>query len=212
MGTNKQLYEIWPGRPYPLGAQWDGQGVNFSLFSENAQKVELCLFDRHTRQESMRINMPEHTDQIWHCYLPQARPGLLYGYRVYGPYQPEQGHRFNPNKLLLDPYAKVIDGDLQWRDHHFGYRIGDPQADLSFDRRDSAPGMPLCKVVDPAFTWGDDRPPQIPGTTPSSMSFTSRASPRVIRRSHRNSAAPMRRSPWSRASSISSGWASPPWN
>ncbi len=162
MGTNKQLYEIWPGRPYPLGAQWDGQGVNFSLFSENAQKVELCLFDRHTRQESMRINMPEHTDQIWHCYLPQARPGLLYGYRVYGPYQPEQGHRFNPNKLLLDPYAKVIDGDLQWRDHHFGYRIGDPQADLSFDRRDSAPGMPLCKVVDPAFTWGDDRPPQIP--------------------------------------------------
>ncbi|MBM3357641.1 MAG: glycogen debranching protein GlgX [Betaproteobacteria bacterium] len=150
---------VWLGKPYPLGATWDGQGVNFSLFSESAEKVELCLFDPQGRRETERVAMREQTDQIWHCYLPEARPGLLYGYRVHGPYAPDKGHRFNPNKLLLDPYAKAVSGALRWSDALYGYRIGSPREDLSFDRRDSHPGMPKCMVVDTAFTWGDDRPP-----------------------------------------------------
>src|SRR5216110_2684194 len=105
---------VWPGRPYPLGATWDGEGVNFALFSEHAEKVELCLFDNAGRREIERIDIQECTDQVWHCYLPAARPGLLYGYRVYGPYKPEEGHRFNPHKLVLDPYAKWIAGALNW--------------------------------------------------------------------------------------------------
>ena len=153
---------VWPGRPYPQGATWDGEGVNFALFSEHAEAVELCLFDARGRRELQRIAMTERTDQVWHCYLPEARPGLLYGYRVDGPYQPQQGHRFNANKLLLDPYAKSIVGTLAWSDAHFGYRIGAPRADLSFDRRNNALGMPKCQVIDPAFTWGDDRPPRTP--------------------------------------------------
>ncbi|MCC6611093.1 MAG: glycogen debranching protein GlgX [Burkholderiales bacterium] len=153
---------VWPGRPYPRGASWDGEGVNFTLFSEHAQKVELCIFDAGGRREMQRIALREQTDQVWHCYLPEARPGLLYGYRVHGPYRPEDGHRFNPHKLLLDPYAKNIVGALRWSDAHFGYRIGDPAADLSFDRRDSAGAMPKCKVVETAFTWDGDRGPQIP--------------------------------------------------
>ena len=146
-----------PGRPYPLGATWNGAGVNFAIFSEHAEKVELCLFDPRGRREVQRIVLPEYTDLIWHGYLPDARPGLLYGYRVYGPYDPPNGHRFNHNKLLLDPYAAMIAGSLQWSDAHFGYRIGSPRADLSFDRRDDAAGMPKCVVVDTAFTWGNDR-------------------------------------------------------
>ena len=153
---------VWSGESYPLGATWDGEGVNFALFSENAQRVELCLFDRRGRRELQRINLRDRVDQVWHCYLPEARPGLLYGYRVYGPYAPEQGHRFNPYKLLLDPYAKAIDGPLRWSDAHFGYRVGHYKADLSFDRRNDAAGMPKCRVIDPAFTWGDDRPPRTP--------------------------------------------------
>jgi len=153
---------VWPGRPYPQGATWDGEGVNFALFSEHAEAVELCLFDRRGRREIQRIRLREQTDRVWHCYLPEARPGQLYGYRVYGPYQPQQGHRFNPNKLLLDPYAKSIVGNLAWSDAHFGYRIGHSRADLSFDRRNNANGMPKAKVIDPAFTWGDDRRPNIP--------------------------------------------------
>jgi isoamylase len=153
---------VWPGRPYPQGATWDGEGVNFAIFSELAEKVELCLFDQNGRQETHRVVLPEHTDQVWHGYLPEARPGLLYGYRVYGPYDPAKGYRFNPNKLLLDPYAKQILGTLRWSDAHFGYRIGHRQEDLSFDRRDSASGMPKSRVIDPAFTWGTDRPPRIP--------------------------------------------------
>jgi glycogen operon protein len=155
-------YSVWPGWPYPLGATWDGEGVNFALYSEHGEKVELCIFDERGRRELQRITMPEHTDQVWHCYLPEARPGMLYGYRVHGPYRPEQGHRFNPNKLLLDPYAKSIVGALNWSDAHFGYRVGHEKADLSFDRRDSAAGMPRCRVIDPAFTWGDDRRPAVP--------------------------------------------------
>jgi len=152
---------VWPGRPYPRGAHWDGEGVNFALFSEHAEKVELCLFDENGDNEVQRIELPEYTDQVWHGYLPEARPGQLYGYRVHGPYQPEHGHRFNPNKLLIDPYARAIVGDLRWDDALFGYTIGHPEGDLSFDERDSAPFMPRCKVIDPAFTWGNDTPPDI---------------------------------------------------
>jgi len=150
---------VWPGRPYPLGATWDGKGVNFSLFTEHADKVELCLFDRRGSRELARVVMPEYTDQCWHAYLPDVRPGQLYGYRVYGPYDPERGHRFNHNKLLLDPYARSLRGEMRWHDAHFGYRVGDAGADLSFDRRDNARWMPKCRVVDTAFTWNDDRAP-----------------------------------------------------
>jgi glycogen operon protein len=148
---------VLPGRPYPLGATWNGAGVNFALFSEHAEKVELCLFDPRGRREVQRVVLPEYTDSVWHGYLPDARPGLLYGYRVYGPYDPANGHRFNHHKLLLDPYAAMISGAIQWSDAHFGYRIGSPRADLSFDRRDNAAGMPKCVVVDTAFTWGNDK-------------------------------------------------------
>ena len=157
-----EVTTVWPGQPYPLGATWDGQGVNFSLFSENADKVELCLFDPKTRQEISRIEMPEQTDLIWHAYLPNARPGLLYGYRVHGPYQPLKGHRFNANKLLLDPYAKAIDGEMEWHDHHYGYRLNQNDNDLVIDQRNGAPGMILGKVIDPAFNWCDDHPPRTP--------------------------------------------------
>jgi isoamylase len=153
---------VWPGKPYPLGASWDGEGVNFALFSEHAEKVELCLFDPAGRRELHRVNVTEQTDQVWHCYLPEARPGLLYGYRVHGRYDPAKGSRFNHHKLLLDPYAKQIVGDLKWSDSHFGYRIGHRLEDLSFDRRDSAPGMLKAMVIDPAFTWGTDQPLRIP--------------------------------------------------
>jgi glycogen operon protein len=156
------MMEIWLGKPYPLGATWDGQGVNFSLFSENAEGVDLCLFDEQGQVETERIPLAEKTDQIWHAYLPEARPGMLYGFRVRGPYDPAKGHRFNANKLLLDPYAKDIVGVLNWSDAHFGYGIGNPEADLSFDERDDAPSMPKCRVVESAFTWGDDRPARVP--------------------------------------------------
>jgi glycogen operon protein len=146
-----------------LGATWDGAGVNFSLFSENATAVELCLFDSpEGGKEIARILMKDQTDQIWHLYLPEARPGQLYGYRVYGPYEPKGGHRFNPSKLLLDPYAKAIAGTVQWSDALFGYAVGHTDADLSFDERDSSSGIPKCVVVDPAFSWGDDSSPRIP--------------------------------------------------
>jgi isoamylase len=156
------LTTVWPGRPYPQGATWDGEGVNFALFSDHAEKVELCIFDVAGRREIQRIELRERTDQVFHCYLPEARPGLLYGYRVHGPYKPEDGHRFNANKLVLDPYAKSIAGTVRWSDALFGYTIGHKREDLSFDRRDSAAGMPKCKVTDPAFTWGNDRRPDIP--------------------------------------------------
>jgi len=155
-----RISAVWPGQPYPRGATWDGEGVNFSFFSEHATKVELCLFDPGGRRQRQCIEVRERTDLIWHCYLPEARPGLLYGYRVHGPYEPEKGHRFNPNKLLIEPYAKLLEGPLRWSDAHFGYRLGHSRQDLSFDKRDSAPGMPKCRVIDPAFTWGDDRAPR----------------------------------------------------
>jgi isoamylase len=148
---------VLPGRPYPLGATWNGAGVNFALFSEHAERVELSIFDPRGRREVERVALPEYTDSVWHGYLPDARPGLLYGYRVYGPYDPANGHRFNHHKLLLDPYAAMIAGSIVWSDAHFGYRLGSPRADLTFDRRDNSAGMPKCVVVDTAFTWGNDR-------------------------------------------------------
>ncbi|MFW5654890.1 MAG: glycogen debranching enzyme GlgX, partial [Roseicyclus sp.] len=153
---------ILAGSDVPLGATWDGSGTNFALFSAHAEKVELCLFDRSGRREIERIELPEFTHQVWHGYLPDVRPGQLYGYRVHGPHAPEAGHRFNPNKLLLDPYALQHKGDLRWHDALFGYRIGNQRADLSFDRRDSAFVMPKCVVVDPAHTWGGDVRPDVP--------------------------------------------------
>ena len=160
--SNQTQPIVWPGRPYPLGSTWDGEGVNFALYSEHAEKVELCLFDVSGKRESFRIRLPEQTDMVWHGYLPEVRPGQLYGYRVYGPYAPAQGHRFNHYKLLLDPYGKQVQGAIRWSDSHFGYRVGHKNEDLSFDRRDDAAGMPKNRVIDSAFTWGADTPPRIP--------------------------------------------------
>ena len=152
-----------PGRPSPLGATWDGSGVNFALFSEHATGVDLCVFDDQPGgRQVAQIPVTENTHHVWHVYLPDARPGLRYGYRVRGPYEPEEGHRFNPAKLLLDPYARAIDGPVVWSDSLFGYTIGEPAEDLSRDDRDSAPNAPKSVVTDTAFTWGDDRPPRVP--------------------------------------------------
>jgi glycogen operon protein len=149
---------VWPGQSYPLGATFDGAGVNFALFAENATRVELCLFDAPADgKEAHRIVLPENTDHVWHAFLPDVQPGQLYGYRVHGPYEPAKGYRFNSNKVVLDPYAKAIGRDLTWDDSLFGYTLGDPAGDLSFDGRDSAAYAPLGLVVDTAFTWGDDR-------------------------------------------------------
>jgi glycogen operon protein len=154
---------VWPGRPYPLGANWDGRGVNIALYSENATRVELCLFDSpDAQQESLKIDLPEQTDLVWHAYLPDLRPGAIYGFRVHGPFEPEKGHRFNPHKVLLDPYAKQVVRSTRWGDEMFGYIVGDPREDLSLDERDNAASAPLAAVVDPAYTWGDDRPPRTP--------------------------------------------------
>src|ERR1700704_5466757 len=158
----QRLASIREGKPFPLGATWDGLGVNFALFSAHATKVELCIFDDAGEREVDRFELPEYTDEIWHGYLPTARPGTVYGYRVHGPYEPDAGHRFNPNKLLIDPYAKQIVGALTWGPELFGYVLDSPDKDLSFDERDSAPLMLKCRVIDPAFTWGQERKPAVP--------------------------------------------------
>ncbi|MGN6550526.1 MAG: glycogen debranching protein GlgX [Pararhizobium sp.] len=155
-------YKVEPGSPFPLGATWDGSGTNFALFSANAEKVELCLFDSSGRREIARIALPEFTHEVWHGYLPEVRPGQLYGYRGHGPYDPGNGHRFNPNKLLIDPYAAALHGEIRWHDAVFGYRVGSNRGDLTFDRRDSAFVMPKCVVIDPAVTWGADIRPRTP--------------------------------------------------
>jgi len=162
--ANTMVHRTYPGSPYPLGATWDGSGVNFAIFSEHAEGVDLCLFERnHGTSEIARIPMREQTDYVWHVYLPEARPGQLYGYRVYGPYNPLAGQRFNPHKLLIDPYAKAITGTVEWSDAMFGYPLqGSDDRDLEIDRSDSAPGMPKCVVIEPAFSWGDDCPPKTP--------------------------------------------------
>ena len=149
-----------PGCSSPLGATWDGSCVNFALFSEHAEGVELCLFD--AAREETKIAVTQNTNQVWHIALPEVRPGQRYGYRVHGPYEPAAGHRFNPHKLLLDPYAKAIDGSISWDDALFGYTLGHPDADLALDARDSAAGMPKSVVIESAFTWGHDRPPRTP--------------------------------------------------
>jgi len=147
-----RLSRVREGLPYPRGATWDGQGVNFALFSANATKVEVCLFDSRGKEKE-RIELPEYRDETWHGYVPDVGPGAFYGYRVHGPYAPDEGHRFNPNKLVLDPYARAHFGELKWDAAVFGYKVGDSQGDLSFDERDSAPFMPKCVVVDPDFDW-----------------------------------------------------------
>lgn len=149
----KRSTPITEGCPFPLGATWDGQGVNFAIFSAHATKVELCLFDQEGKRELERIELPEFTDEIWHGYLPDVRVGQVYGYRVYGPYEPENGHRFNHNKLLIDPYAKQLIGELIWDAAIFGYTLDSPEGDLSFDERDSAPFVPKAKVIDSTFDW-----------------------------------------------------------
>ena len=153
---------ILPGLPYPLGATVDDEGTNFAIFSAHADRIELCLFDPGGRREVARYVLPECTDEIWHGWLPTVGAGQLYGYRVHGPYRPEEGHRFNPHKLLLDPYAKKLAGQVKWADALYGYRLHSPRADLSFDRRDSAAAMPKGVVVDDVFRWGDERPPRTP--------------------------------------------------
>ncbi len=153
---------VWPGKPSPLGATWDGQGVNFAVFSAHAESIELCLFQPDSPTEAERIPLQGRTGDIWHGYLPDARPGWLYAYRVHGPWTPELGQRFNSHKLLIDPYAKALSGPFRWDDSLYGYTVGSEYADLSFDQRDSAPYMPRSMVVDTAFTWGDDRAPNIP--------------------------------------------------
>ncbi len=152
------------GRPYPLGAHWDGLGVNFAVYSANAEAIELCLFDVAGRRETARLRLPECTNDIWHGYLRDASLPLVYGYRAFGPYDPEHGHRFNPHKLLLDPYARELVGSVRWSDALFGYRLNSPRADLSFDRRDSASAMPKALISNETFNWGDDRPPRVPWT------------------------------------------------
>ena len=154
---------VWRGNPYPLGATWDGMGVNFALFSENATGVELCLFNGSDDAiESHHIQVRDRTNQTWHCYLPDVRPGQLYGYRVHGPYEPKAGHRFNAAKLLLDPYARAITGSIKWDDTVFGYSLGSAHEDSERDDRNSAGAMPKCAVVDSTFAWGGDRRPNIP--------------------------------------------------
>jgi glycogen operon protein len=153
----------YPGNPYPLGATWDGEGVNFALFAQHATGVELCLYSNTKDiQATARLQLKERSHYIWHIYIPGLKPGQLYGYRVSGPYDPGAGHRFNPNKLLIDPYAKAIAGTIQWDNSIFGYELGDANEDLSFSETDSAPFVPKAVVIDPNFDWGNDKQPKIP--------------------------------------------------
>ncbi|OSP53752.1 glycogen debranching protein GlgX [Pseudoruegeria sp. SK021] len=155
-------FSICAGRAAPLGATFDGDGVNFAVFSENATRMSLCLYSRDGKTEIARHDLPERNGDVWHGYISGLRPGQQYGYRAHGPYRPDQGHRFNANKLLMDPYAKRLTGHPQWHDALMGYKVGATQADLSFDPRDSAPWMPRSVVEDPAFSWGKDVRPDTP--------------------------------------------------
>lgn len=151
-----------PSNASPLGAHWDGRGTHFAVFSEHAEQLELCLFDRSARYEYKRLLFPECSNGVWHGYLPGCRPGQRYGYRAHGPYDPRSGHRFNPHKLLLDPYARLLSGEIRWHDALYGYKPDSPREDLSIDRRDSAPYLPRAVVSADTFDWGDDRPPRTP--------------------------------------------------
>ena len=152
---------VYPGSPFPLGATWDGEGVNFAIFSENATAIDLCLFDSKTGKEK-RIRIRERDNHIWHIYVPKLKPGQLYAYRAYGPYEPQNGHRFNPNKLLIDPYAKALSGRVEWNNAIFGYEIGSADEDLSYSESDSASYIPKSVVVDTSFNWEGDKAPKIP--------------------------------------------------
>src|SRR6186997_2007511 len=152
-----------PGSPFPQGATWNGKGVNFAIFAEHAEEVHLCLFDSGEKPvETQRIRVRERTNGIWHLFVPGIEPGQHYGYRVHGPYDPSRGLRFNANKLLLDPYAKAIGRALTWDDNVFGYTVGHPEVDLSFDERDSAHTAPLGVVIDNRFDWSDEDRPSVP--------------------------------------------------
>ncbi len=154
---------IWPGKPHPLGAHWDGEGVNFAIFSAHATSVELCLFDSaDAPRKSVRFTLPERSEDVWHGYVPGLSPGQLYGYRVHGPYSPQQGHRFNPHKLLIDPYARALSGSIQWDKAMYGYRVDSPYTDLTIDSATAHPTCPAAVVIDPRFDWGDDVPPGTP--------------------------------------------------
>jgi glycogen operon protein len=157
-----QGHAFAPGRPWPMGASLTGDGVNFAVFSAHAERIELCLFTPDGRKELARLPITERDGDIWHIEVCGLTVGAVYGFRAYGPYAPEQGHRFNPNKLLLDPYARALEGRLKWSDALMGYRIGSPRGDLSFDTRDSAFAVPKAVVTDPSFTWGNDQPPRTP--------------------------------------------------
>lgn len=160
---NGNHFDIQAGSSHQLGANYDGKGVNFAIFSAHAERIELCLYDPSGKTEIARLELPEFTHEVWHGYVPDLQPGALYGYRVYGPYDPENGHRFNPNKLLIDPYARELVGELQWDPSHFAYELGHDELDLSFDTRDSAPFTPKCRVIDPnAFDWQDNNRPAVP--------------------------------------------------
>nr|MDJ0820390.1 glycogen debranching enzyme GlgX [Paracoccaceae bacterium] len=152
---------IGPSRDPRLGANFNGEGVNFAVFSDNAERMTLCLFDEND-VETHRVDLPERNGGVWHGYISGLRPGQRYGYRAHGPYQPEEGHRFNANKLLMDPYAKLLTNYPRWSDTLMGYTVGADDADLSFDKRDSAPNMAKCVVADPSFSWGDASPPRTP--------------------------------------------------
>jgi isoamylase len=155
-------HAVTAGRPWPMGATFDGEGVNFAVFSANATRIDLCLFTPDGRKELCRITLPERDGDIWHGHVGGLPPGTMYGFRAHGPYAPEQGHRFNPHKLLIDPYARALEGRLRWSDALMGYKIGSPRGDLSFDTRDSAFAVPKSVVVDPSFNWGSDRAPRVP--------------------------------------------------
>ncbi len=153
---------ILPGRPFPQGATWDGTGTNFAIYSESAERVELCLFDQANAPEAERIELHEQTAFVWHCFLPSVHPGQIYAYRVHGPYAPERGLRFNAHKLLIDPYAKALTGKVDWSAPIFPYPLGNPDGDLVMDDQDSVAGMQKCVVVNPYIDWDQDRAPKTP--------------------------------------------------
>lgn len=196
-----------PGKPYPLGAQWDGLGINFAVFSANATRIELCLFDPTGRKELARLPLPECTDEVWHGYLPGVESGLVYGYRAFGPWAPHRGHRFNPHKLLLDPYARRLVGALRWSDALFGYRLNSNRADLSFDRRDSAPACPKGVVTDESFNWGNDVRPNTPWSRTVIYETHVRGASMLREDLLPPSAAPLRRWPTRSSSGICRSWA-----
>jgi len=160
--SNGHSFEITAGHGLVLGANFEGEGVNFAIFSAHAERVELCLYDPSGKTEIARLELPEYTNEVWHGFVPGLQPGALYGYRVHGPYDPENGHRFNPHKLLLDPYARELAGDIEWNEAHFAYELLHEDKDLTYDTRDSAPFMPKCRVINPdEFDWQDNNRPNV---------------------------------------------------